>query len=91
MNTLIALGTSAAYFYSVLATFFPTFFTSQGLVPPVYYESSAVIITLILLGRLLERQAKDKTSEAIRQLIGLQAKTARLIQAGQEIQRFLLL
>ncbi len=85
MNSLIALGTSAAYFYSVLATFFPNFFTSQGLEPPVYYESSAVIITLILLGRLIERQAKGKTSEAIRILIGLQAKTARLIRFGQEM------
>lgn len=85
MNSLIVLGTSAAYFYSVLATFFPTFFTSQGLEPPVYYESSAVIIILILLGRLLERQAKGKTSDAIRKLIGLQAKTARLIRSGQEI------
>ncbi|MCP2729859.1 heavy metal translocating P-type ATPase [Limnofasciculus baicalensis] len=85
MNSLIALGTSAAYFYSVFATFFPTFFTSQGLEPPVYYESSAVIITLILLGRLIERQAKGKTSDAIRKLIGLQAKTARLIRSGQEI------
>ena len=85
MNSLIALGTSAAYFYSVLATFLPNFFTSQGLEPPVYYESSAVIITLILLGRLLERQAKGKTSDAIRQLIGLQAKTARLIRSGEEI------
>lgn len=85
MNSLIALGTSAAYFYSVFATVFPTFFTSQGLVPPVYYESSTVIISLILLGRVLERQAKGQTSEAIRKLMGLQAKTARLIRGGEEI------
>jgi Cu+-exporting ATPase len=85
MDTLIALGTSAAYFYSLFATLFPNFFINQGLQPEVYYETAAVVITLILLGRLFENRAKGQTSEAIRQLIGLQARTARIIQDGREI------
>ncbi|BAZ37528.1 cation-transporting ATPase [Calothrix sp. NIES-4101] len=85
MDTLIALGTSAAYFYSLFATLFPGFFIAQGLMPDVYYETCAVVITLILLGRLFENRAKGQTSEAIRKLIGLQAKTARLIRNGREI------
>jgi Cu+-exporting ATPase len=85
MNTLIALGTSAAYFYSVFATLFPRFFRSQGLDPVVYYETAAIVITLILLGRFFESRARGQTSQAIRKLIGLQAKTARLIRKGQEV------
>ncbi|WP_392536239.1 heavy metal translocating P-type ATPase [Nostoc sp. C117] len=85
MDTLIALGTSAAYFYSLFPTVFPSFFISQGLQPDVYYETCAVVITLILLGRLFENRAKGQTSEAIRKLIGLQAKTARLIRNGREV------
>ncbi len=85
MDTLVALGTSAAFFYSLFPTFFPGFFLNQGLSPDVYYEISAVVITLILLGRLLENRAKGQTSEAIRKLMGLQAKTARVIRNGQEI------
>ncbi|MBD2597482.1 copper-translocating P-type ATPase [Nostoc spongiaeforme FACHB-130] len=85
MDTLIALGTSAAYFYSLFATLFPGFFIAQGLMPDVYYETCAVVITLILLGRLFENRAKGQTSEAIRKLIGLQAKTARLIRNGREV------
>ncbi|MGP1386064.1 MAG: heavy metal translocating P-type ATPase [Thainema sp.] len=89
MDTLIALGTSAAFFYSVVVTLiltlFPNFFVRQGLSPAVYYESAAVVITLILLGRLLEQRAKGQTSEAIRKLIGLQAKTARLVRDGQTV------
>ncbi|HIK05342.1 MAG TPA: copper-translocating P-type ATPase [Trichormus sp. M33_DOE_039] len=85
MDTLIALGTSAAYFYSLFPTVFPSFFISQGLKPDVYYETCAVVITLILLGRLFENRAKGQTSEAIRKLIGLQAKTARLIRNGREV------
>jgi len=84
MNTLVALGTGTAYFYSLFATLFPRFFLDQGLQPEVYYEPAAVIITLILLGRLLENRARGKTSQAIRQLMGLQAKTARVIRAGKE-------
>jgi len=85
MNTLIALGTSAAYFYSIFVTVFPGFFRAQGLEPAVYYETAAIVITLILLGRLFESRAKGQTSEAIRKLIGLQAKTARLIRKGKEV------
>ena len=76
MNSLVVLGTSAAYAYSVVATFLP------GALPAgtdnVYYEAAAVIVTLILLGRYLEAKAKGRTSEAIKRLMGLQAKTARV-------------
>lgn len=85
MNTLVALGTGAAYLYSLFPTFFPDFFTRQGLNPDVYYEAAAVIITLILLGRLLEHRARKQTSAAIEKLIGLQAKTARVIREEKEI------
>ena len=85
MDTLIALGTSAAYFYSVFATIFPSFFRNQGLMPEVYYETAAVVITLILLGQWFENRAKGQTSEAIRQLMGLQAKDAKVIRDGREI------
>ena len=85
MDTLIALGTSAAFFYSLFATIFPDFFLNQGLMPEVYYETAAVVITLILLGQWLENRAKGQTSEAIRKLMGLQAKDARVIRDGREI------
>lgn len=85
MDTLVAIGTGTAFLYSVFATVFPEVLTAQGLMPDVYYEASAVIITLILLGRLLENRAKGQTSEAIRKLIGLQAKTARVLRNGQPI------
>jgi len=86
MDTLIALGTSAAYFYSVVVTFFPGFFTSQGLTPSVYYEVAASVVALILLGKSLENRAKGETSEAIRKLMGLQAKTARIVRNGEELE-----
>ncbi|MEH2461245.1 heavy metal translocating P-type ATPase [Nostoc sp.] len=85
MDTLIALGTSAAYLYSLFVTVFPKFFIAQGLIPHVYYEVAAIVITLILLGRLLENRARGQTSEAIRKLIGLQARDARVIRDGKEI------
>ncbi|MCT7994360.1 heavy metal translocating P-type ATPase [Laspinema olomoucense] len=85
MNTLVALGTGSAYLYSLLVSIFPVFFTIRGVIPEVYYETAAVIITLILLGLLFENRAKGQTSEAIRKLMGLQAKTARVIRQGQEI------
>ena len=85
MDTLIALGTSAAFFYSLVVTIFPDFFISRGLRAEVYYETAAVVITLILLGRLFEHRAKGKTSEAIRKLIGLQPRNARVIRNGREI------
>jgi Cu+-exporting ATPase len=84
MNTLIAVGTSAAYLYSVAMTVAPDFFRSRGIAPAVYFDTAAVIITLILLGRLLEAIAKGRTSEAIKRLMGLQARTARIIRDGVE-------
>ncbi len=84
MNTLIAVGTSAAYLYSVAATLFPSVFAQAGIEPKVYFDTSAVIIVLILFGRLLEARAKGQTSEAIRKLVGLQPKTARVIRGGKE-------
>jgi Cu+-exporting ATPase len=85
MNTLIAVGTSAAYLYSVLATFFPWLFAAKGLIAEVYFDTAGAIIVLILLGRLLEARAKGQTSEPIKKLIGLQAKTARVVKDGQEM------
>jgi P-type Cu+ transporter len=85
MDTLIALGTGAAYLYSLFVTLFPGFLIAQGLEPHVYYEVAATVITLILLGRLLENRAKGQTSEAIRKLIGLQARDARVIRDGVEM------
>jgi Cu+-exporting ATPase len=84
MNTLIAVGTSAAYFYSVVAVLFPSLFTSAGLVPHLYFDTSALIIALILLGRYLETRARGQTSEAIKRLIGLNPKTAVVIRDGEE-------
>ena len=86
MNTLIAVGTSAAYLYSVIAVLFPGLFTSSGMTAHVYFDTSSAIITLILLGRYLEARAKGQTSEAIKKLIGLQPKTAIVIRDGQEQQ-----
>jgi Cu+-exporting ATPase len=103
MNTLIAIGTGAAYVYSVAATVVPAAFAGRtGAGPmggmtgesgasgtamvPVYFEAAGVIIALILLGRLLESRAKGRTSEAIQRLIKLQAKTARVIRDGKEIE-----
>lgn len=92
MNTLISVGTGAAYLYSTVATIAPDFFASathaamNGMhKPPVYFEAASVIITLVLLGRLLESRARGRTSEAIRKLMGLQAKTARVVREGREI------
>jgi len=85
MNTLIAIGTSAAYLYSLIVTFAPHLIMVQGLMMDVYFDTSAAIIVLILLGRFLEARAKGKTSEAIKKLIGLQPKTARVIRHGGEI------
>ncbi|PHX57016.1 Cu(2+)-exporting ATPase [Tychonema bourrellyi FEM_GT703] len=86
MDTLIALGTSSAYFYSVFVTLFPSFFIANGLIPSVYYEVSSSVVALILLGKTLENRAKGETSEAIRKLMGLQAKTARILRNGQELE-----
>ncbi|TBW36341.1 copper-translocating P-type ATPase [Azotobacter chroococcum] len=84
MNSLVAVGTSAAWLFSLVATFAP------GLLPTgtvhVYYEAATVIITLILLGRFLEARARGRTSEAIKRLIGLQARTARIRRDGQVLE-----
>jgi Cu+-exporting ATPase len=84
MNTLIAVGTSAAYLYSVAAVLAPEFFAATGQTPAVYFDTSASIITLILFGRLLEARARGRASEAIRALAGLQPKRARIIRNGRE-------
>jgi Cu+-exporting ATPase len=85
MNTLIAIGSSSAYLYSVAAILFPRFFMSMaGMKSSLYFDTSAMIITLILFGRMLELKARGRTSEAIRRLIGLQAKTARVERDGVE-------
>jgi P-type Cu+ transporter len=86
MNTLIALGTGATYLYSLLGTFAPQFITTpQHPQPHLYYETSAVVITLILLGKQLEQNAKGKTVSAIDKLVNLQPQVARIIQGGTEI------
>jgi len=85
MDTLIALGTLAAFSYSLTVTLNPDFFVAQGLKPEVYYEVSVIVITLILLGKLFENRAKGETSDAIRQLMGLQAKTAKILRDGKEM------
>src|SRR6266851_3295298 len=86
MNTLIGVGTGAAYLYSLVATFFPSVFVAAGRTADVYYEAVSAIIALILLGRLLEARAKGRTSEAIRRLAGLRAKTAHVVREGKEIE-----
>jgi Cu+-exporting ATPase len=85
MNTLIAVGTSVAYIYSVVAILFPDFIAAGGRMPHVYFETSVLIIALILLGRFLEARAKGQTSEAIKKLMGLRAKTARVVRNGEEV------
>ena len=82
MNTLITIGTTAAFLYSALVTVAPALLPSS--LQEVYFEAVGVILTLILLGRLLEAKAKAGTGEAIRRLIGLQAKTARVVRDGKE-------
>ncbi len=83
MNTLIAIGTGAAYVYSVVATFLPSFLPDN--MRSIYFDTTAIIITLILVGRVLEARAKGRTSEAIKKLMGLKPKTARVIRNGNEI------
>jgi Cu+-exporting ATPase len=88
MNTLIAVGTSAAYLYSAAVTFFPGAFESAagaGFEAAVYYDSAVIIIGLILLGRWLEARAKGQTSAAMRRLVGLQAKTARVVRPAPAV------
>jgi Cu+-exporting ATPase len=84
MNTLIAVGTSVAYFYSMVAVIFPSFFTTGVLAPNLYFDTAAAIIALVLLGRFLEARARGQTSEAIKKLIGMQPKTALVIREGEQ-------
>ncbi|MBI2672585.1 heavy metal translocating P-type ATPase [Candidatus Woesearchaeota archaeon] len=81
MDTLIVLGTSAAYFYSILGVFLPSIFGGDAL----YFDIGAVIITFIMLGKWLEAKAKGKASEAIKKLMGLQPKTARILKGSKEV------
>ncbi|MGG2475939.1 heavy metal translocating P-type ATPase, partial [Rhizobium sp. BR5] len=83
MNSLVVLGTAAAWGFSVVATFAPHILPRGT--ANVYYEAAAVIVTLILLGRFLEARAKGRTSEAIKRLVGLQAKSARVLRDGETI------
>jgi Cu+-exporting ATPase len=85
MNTLIAVGTSAAYLYSVTATFLPQLFEVRGYTAEVYFETAAAIIVLILTGRLLEARARGRTSEAVRNLIGLTPRIAHVIREDNEL------
>jgi Cu+-exporting ATPase len=85
MNTLIALGTGAAFLYSAIATVAPGFFTSHGVAPDVYYEAVVIIIALILTGNAFEARAKRQTSAALRLLAQLQPKTARVVRNGNEV------
>ena len=81
MDTLVSLGSTAAYILSVVATFFPQVFG-----PITFYDTTALIVTLIFLGKYLEARAKGQTNEAIRKLIGLQARTAHVVRDGQEVE-----
>jgi Cu+-exporting ATPase len=84
MNTLVAVGTGAAFLYSVVATVAPGFFLSRGVNPDVYYEAVVFIIALILMGNALEARAKRQTSSALRSLVQLQPRTARVLRDGAE-------
>lgn len=85
MNTLVAVGTLAAYFYSAAAVLFPSFFERAGIRPQVYFDTSAFIIALILFGRWLEARAKSRASEAIKKLAGLQPRLARVLREQGEV------
>ncbi len=85
MDTLVAIGTSAAWGYSVVVALFPALVEEAGLDPETYFDSATIIIGLVLLGRWLESRAKDQTRGAIRRLIGLQPRTARRIEGGHEM------
>jgi Cu+-exporting ATPase len=89
MNTLIAIGTSAAYLYSMVAVLFPGIFAAAEIKLGLYFDTSAMIIALILLGRFLETRAKGQTSEAIKRLIGLNPKTALVARDGEEKEVFI--
>ena len=86
MNTLITIGSSAAYFYSIAVIAFPSLFKTPEGMTAVYFDTAAIIITLITLGRYFEAVAKGRTSEAIKKLVGLQPKKARVIRNGKEME-----
>ncbi|MCX8492469.1 MAG: heavy metal translocating P-type ATPase [Cyclobacteriaceae bacterium] len=84
MDTLVALSTGIAFFFSMFNTFFPEFWHQRGIHPHVYYEAAAVVITFISLGKWLEEKAKSNTSSAIKKLMGLQPKTVHILRNGLE-------
>jgi Cu+-exporting ATPase len=84
MNTLVTVGTIAACLYSVGVTLAPQFFGVEGIHVPVYFDTAAVLITPIVLGHWLEAKARGRTSEAIKRLLDLQPKTARVRRGGAE-------
>lgn len=86
MDTLVALSTGIAFAFSTFNTLFPEVLLKQGVHPDVYFEAAAVVIAFILLGRMLEERAKQKTGSAIKKLMGLQPKTVRVIRGGSEIE-----
>jgi Cu+-exporting ATPase len=86
MNTLVEAGTGIAWLTSLFTTLFPQVLIAEGLPADVYFESAAVILTLVLLGRLLEARARGQTSEAIRRLLQLQPPTARVLREGQPVE-----
>ncbi|HVZ77163.1 MAG TPA: heavy metal translocating P-type ATPase [Gemmatimonadaceae bacterium] len=85
MNTLVAVGTGAAFLYSVIATVAPEFFLRRGVTPDVYYEAVIIITALILTGNAFEARAKRNTAAALRALVDLQPKTARVVRDGAEL------
>jgi Cu+-exporting ATPase len=85
MNTLVVVGTSAAYGYSVVLTFFPALLGHYGSHGGAYYDTATMIITLILFGKYLEARAKTRAGEAIKKLMGLQPRTARVVREGNEL------
>ena len=85
MNTLVAVGTGTAYVYSTIAVLFPEFLNLNNADGHIYFDTAVIIITLILMGKLLEARAKSKTSAAIKKLLGLQPKTARVVRNNQQI------
>src|SRR5437764_11640898 len=89
MFTLIAMGTGVAYLYSLVATLFPQIFPKSfrdmNGTPPVYFEAAAAIVTLVLLGQVLELRARSRTGSAIRALLDLTPKTARILRGGREV------
>lgn len=85
MNTLIAIGTGAAFLYSVAATVAPDWFQNHGVTPDVYYEAVVMIVAMVLLGNSLESRARGRTSSALRKMLNLQPAQARLVRDGVEV------